>query len=100
MKLFTFCNACGLLKYKTDPKKRQEDRQTDNPEVTAVEEEGDEEEDETATEEPAVLMGVAIDVTMVTRVGAEPTEDDVYKMKTRLLQIQPISISVFRDFVK
>lgn len=47
------------------------------PEVTAVEEEGDEEEDETATEEPAVLMGVAMDVTMVTRVGAEPTEDDV-----------------------
>ena len=92
MKLFTICNACGLLKYKT------EDRQTDKPEVTAVEEEGDEEEDETATEEPAVLMGVAMDVTMVTRVGAEPTEDDVYKMKTRLLQT--ISISVFCDFVK
>lgn len=47
-----------------------------------------------------MLMGVAMDVTMVTRVGAEPTEDDVYKMKTRLLQIQTISISVFRDFVK
>ena len=60
-----------------------------------MEEEGDEEEGEAATEEPAVLMGVAIDVTMVTRVGAEPIEDDVYKTEKDSYKFRPSTYQFF-----
>ena len=70
-------------------------RPTDKPEVTAVEEERDEEEGEAATEEPAVLMGVAMDVTMVTRVGAEPIEDDVYKIEKDSYKFGPSTYQFF-----
>jgi hypothetical protein len=51
---------------------------TNLPDVTTAGDDSDDDgEDEDVTDEPDVMMVDGIDVTMVTRVGAEPTEEEV-----------------------
>lgn len=68
------------------------------PEVTVTV--VDEGEDVAGSDEPEVVTMVGIEVTMVTRVGADPIDDDVYNnYRTLKTQVNQLEICIIIHFV-